>query len=197
MLIATASFIPNDILIEKIENIYEEVDGKNQITEQTIKQLRPNDSLPVTILTKYFNHEDDVRLLYLTGLSKEDGLQEFLLDSFYYDQNGNDTLIKSYTKRNDIWHPIQILFKEFNEHNKLIYSKHENINNYFIRKLFYTYDNNRNLTSKTELVCRIKDVCDSTFKEKSIYTTSGKLKVTYNYYWIDGKWVLKEKEKGK
>ena len=54
--------------IEQTEDKYEVVDGKEQLVGQTVKQLRPNDSLPVIILTKVFNYRDDSQLKYLTGL---------------------------------------------------------------------------------------------------------------------------------
>ena len=78
-------------MIIQTEDKYEIVNEKKTLVGQIINQLRPIDSLPVTKLTKVFNYEDDARLRYLTGFSKKDGLQPYLLDSSFYDQNGNDT----------------------------------------------------------------------------------------------------------
>ena len=81
-----------------------------QLVSQTIKTLRQTDSLPIAILTRVSNQSNDVRLKYLTGLSKEDGLQDYLLDSIYYDKIGNDTLKKS----------LCILTKNGNKHRHFI-----------------------------------------------------------------------------
>lgn len=71
--------------ITRTENQYDTIDGNKVIVSQTIKVQRLSDSLPITILTKLSNYSNDTRLQYATGISKEDRLKDYLLDSIYYD----------------------------------------------------------------------------------------------------------------
>jgi hypothetical protein len=191
IVIITQSCSQSNNFIKQKEDKYQVVDGKRQIVAQTIKTLRKIDSLPVKVITKIFNYENDTRLLYLTGLSKEDGLQEYSMDSIFYDNNGNDTLTKSFVHLNNNWKPTQIFLKRFSSDKRIKYFMIERPfkkDNYFKKETFYIYNNSGNLSSETEVECRQKNVCDSTYKRKYVYSISGKLDSTISYSWRNSNW---------
>src|SRR5690606_32773620 len=122
------------------EDQYETIDGKEQIVSQLVKTLRVSDSLPIANLTKVYNYNNDIRLQYLTGLTKEDGLQDYLLDSIYYDKLGNDTLKKSFVHLNNEWQPTQTFYKKFSAGKKVSYFMTERPfkkDRYFKKEIFY------------------------------------------------------------
>jgi hypothetical protein len=189
---------PNSIT--QIENKHEIVDGKKQIVGQTIKTLRQGDSLPIKVITKIFNYENDLRLKYTTGLSKEDGLQEYLMDSIFYDNNGNDTMKKSFVRLSNNWQPTQIFYNRFRSDNKVDYFMTERPfkqGYYFKKEIFYTYYDKGNLFTETEVECRQRNVCDSTFKRKYFYNSSGKLDSTLLYSWRHSSWTQIKKINGR
>ena len=200
MLLTLSSCGQKSNLIKKTEDKYEMVDGKNTLVGQIVHELRPIDSLPVTKLTKVFNYEDNARLRYLTGFSKKDGLQPYLLDSIFYDKNGNDTLTKSFVKQNSIWQPTQLFHKLYRADNKVSYFMTErpfDKDHYFKNEIVYIYNENGNLVSETEFMCRQKATCDSTIKKQYTYKSDGKLDSTILYSWKDGKWKEIKKRNGR
>ena len=186
--------------IEKVDNKYEVVDEKKQLVGQIVKQLRQKDSLPVTILTKVFNYEDDTRLKYLTGFSKKDGLQPYLVDSIFYDLNGNDTMTKSFARLNNAWQPIQLFYKRFRSDNKVDYFMTERSfkkDYYFKKEIFYLYNDNGKLLSETEAECRQRNNCDSTFKKQYIYSENGKVDSIISFSWKNNSWVELRRRNGR
>lgn len=175
----------NELIIQT-ENQYEKIDGKRQIVSQTIKTLRKKDRLPIAILDKVYNFNNDIQINYLTGLSKKDGLSDYLLDSFFYDNFGNDTLIKSFVHLENKWHPTQITYKIYSPNKKMCYYMSErpfNKNNYFKMEKYYTYNQDDKILSETEVECRMGGDCDSTFKKRYIYNSSNQLDSTISYIW--------------
>jgi len=182
------------------EDQYEIIDGKKQIVSQTIKTLRKTDSLPVVILTKVSNYNNDVQMKYLTGLSKEDGLQNYLLDSIYYDKFGNDTLKMSFVHLNNNWQPAQIFYKEFTDDKQVSYFMTERPfkkDHYFKREVFYIYNNQGNILTETEVECHRKNKCDSIFKKKYVYNSANQLDSTIFYTWRNNEWAEFKKKNGK
>ena len=174
------------------ENQYDTIEGKKQVVSQTIKTLRVTDSLPISILTKVFNYNNDTRLKYLTGLGKEDGLQDYLLDSIYYDKVGNDTFKKSFIHHDNNWQSAQTFYKKFRADKQISYFMTERSfkkNHYFKKEIFYLYNNAGSILSETEVECHKKNECDSIFKRQYIYKSTGKLDSTIYYIWKDGKWA--------
>lgn len=195
-LIASCNLDKKTFIIQ-IENQYDTIDGKKQIVSQEIKTLRSVDSLPITILTKISNYKNDTRLKYLTGQSKENGLQDFLLDSIYYDKFGNDTLKKSFVRINNKWQQAQSFFKKFRTDNQIRYFMTERPfkkDYYSKREIFYLYNKKRQILTETETECSILNagfsrcVCDSIFKTKYFYSQTGILDSTVSYMWLDDKW---------
>jgi hypothetical protein len=182
----------NEEFFLKTEEKYEIVDGKKEIASETIKTLRVSDSLPVVILTKVSNYGNDARMQYLTHLTKEDGLQDYLLDSIYYDKFGNDTLKRSYVCIGKNWQPAQISRKQFRpdkQVNHLMTERPFKQNSYFRKEIFYSYNDNGKIISETELECTEKTVCDSTFKINYLYNLSGNNDSTVSYIWKNNEWI--------
>jgi hypothetical protein len=197
--VLTISCDSNKKTFIKTEDQYDTIDGKKQIVSQIVKTLRKTDSLPITILTKVSNQNNDVRLKYLTGLSKEDGLQDYLLDSIYYDQIGNDTFIKSFVHLDNNWQLAQTFFKKFTADKQVSYFMTErpfNKDHYFKKEIYYTYNKAGNILTETEVECYLRNDCDSTFKKKYIYYSNGKLDSTIFYTWKNNEWSEINKKKG-
>jgi hypothetical protein len=117
-LILTVSCKSDNALTVKTENRYELVDGKREVVEQVIKHLTKSDNKPISRLTRVFNYNSDVRIEQLTGLTKDKGLQDYLLDSIYYDSKGNDTLIVHFVHLGK-WHRTQRTRKKFRTDNRI------------------------------------------------------------------------------
>lgn len=186
--------------IIQTEDQYETIDGKKQIVSQTIKTLRRTDSLPIAILTKVSNFNNDTRLKYLTGLSKEDGLQDYLLDSIYYDINGNDTLKKSFVHLDNSWQPTQTFYKKFGADKQISYFMTERTfkkDHYFKKEIFYAYNNAGNILTETEVECHKENDCDSIFKKKYVYNETEKLDSTISYIWKNNEWKEFKKKNGR
>lgn len=197
LIIFTISCNSNSGIFIKTENQYETIDNKRQLVSQTIKTLRSSDSLPVAILTKVSNYNNDVRLKYLTGLKKEDGLQDYLLDSLYYDQFGNDTLKRSFVNLAKTWHLAQTLYKKYREDTQVSYFMSErDFNNdlYFKKEIFYKYNNLGNILTETEVECHQKNDCDSTIKIKYFYNSTGQLDSKIFYLWKNNEWTEHKKK---
>jgi hypothetical protein len=186
--------------IIQTEDQYDTIDNKKEIVSQTIKTLRISDSLPIAILTKVSNYNNEIRLKYLTGLNKEDGLQEYLLDSLYYDNFGNDTLKKSFVQLDNNWQLAQTFYKKFRADNQVSYFMTERPfkkDYYFKKEIFYAYNNAGNILTETEVECRLKNECDSIFKKKYIYNVPGKLDSTISYIWKNNEWTEFKKKNGR
>jgi len=198
--VLTVSCNSNKGTFIQTEDQYDTIDGKKQIVSQTIKTLRKTDSLPIAILTKVSNQSNDVRLKYLTGLSEEDGLQDYLLDSIYYDKNGNDTLKKSFVHLDKNWQPAQTFFKKFTADKQVSYFMTERPfkkDHYFKKEIFYAYNNTGNILTETEVECHMRNDCDSIFKKKYIYNSTGKLDSTIIYTWKNNEWTEHKKKNGR
>ena len=192
ILLTTASCSQNKNWIVLTNDKYEIVDGKKQIVAQTVKMLRRTDSMAIKIVTKIFNYENDTRLRYSTGLSKQDGLQDYLMDSIFYNSKGNDTLKKSFVRLNNKWQPTQIFYKRFRFDNQVDYSMTERPfkeGYYFKKEIFYLYNDKAKLLTETEVECRQKNSCDSTLRRQYLYNSSDKLDSTFSYSWRNGNWI--------
>ena len=190
-LLASSCIRDKDDFIIQTENQYETIDGEKQIVSQTIKTLRNSDSLPITILTKVSNYRNDTRMKHLTGLTKEEGLQNYLLDSIYYDKTGNDTLKKAFVYLGNNWQPTQTFYKKFTVDKLVSYFMTERPfkkDHYFKKEIFYSYNDSGNILTETEVECNKKNECDSVFKEKYIYNSAGKLDSTIVYVWKNNEW---------
>src|SRR5688500_18841771 len=98
LLILTGSCKSDSDYTIKTEDRHEVVDGKKEIVGQVVQSLRKMDNKPISKLTRVFNYDNDLRIEQLTGLTKDKGLKDYLLDSIYYDSKGNDTLKISYVR---------------------------------------------------------------------------------------------------
>ena len=175
--------------LTQVEAEYETIDGEKQVVSQAIKTIRKTDSLPVVILTKVSNYNNDIRIKYLTGLDKEDGLKDYLLDSIYYDSKGNDTMRISYVHL-DKWQKTQFTRKKFRNDNKVEHFLTErNIKDRpdFKREIFYKYSQTGQILSETEFECSHEVDCDSLFKKIFIYDLDGEID-SIMYTWTDKKW---------
>ena len=135
---------------------YEVVDGEKVATEEIIKLLRKIDNKPISILTRISNYTNDSRIKSLTNQSAEDGLNDYILDSLFYDSKGNDTLKISYLKINGGWQPTQLFKKKFNENDSIVYWETERPfkpNHYYRREIYYRYNNDNKVKYKTEFEC--------------------------------------------
>ncbi|HET7733231.1 MAG TPA: hypothetical protein VFK73_05265 [Paludibacter sp.] len=178
------------------ESRNELVDNKIQIVSQTIKTLRVSDRLPIAVLKKVSNYNNDIRLKYLTGLTKEDGLQDYLLDSIYYDKMGNDTLKRSFVCTAKHWKPTQIFRKKFRENNQVAYYMTErpfNKDSYYKKEIYYKYNADGQILSETECESTGKTECDSISKKEYIYSSKKKLDKKILFIWKDNKWKELEK----
>ena len=68
---------------------------------------------------------------------------------------------------------------------------------YFKNEIVYVYNENGNLISETEFMCRKKATCDSTIKKEYTYTSDGKLGSTILYSWKDEVWTEIRKRNGR
>lgn len=189
-----------DKFIIQTEDQYETVDSKKQIVSQTVKTLRQSDSLPIAMLTKIFNYNNDIRINYLTGLTKKDGLQDYLLDSIYYDKLGNDTLKKAFVHLDNNWQPTQIFYKKFRADKQVSYFMTERPfqkDSYFKKEIFYTYNAKGNVLTESEIECRKRIDCDSIFKKEYVYYSTGNLDSTISYIRKNNEWTKFKKKNGR
>ena len=190
-LIASCSVDENGFIVQS-ENQYEIINGKNILVGQVIRTLRISDSLPVAVLTKVSNYQNDTRIQYMTGLTEKDGIQNYLLDSLYYDETGNDTLKKSFVHQNKKWQPTQIFYKKFGKYNRVTYFMTERPykkDRYSKKEIFYSYNSDGNIATQTEFECLTITDCDSVFKERYIYDPTGEVDSTVSYIWENNEWV--------
>lgn len=188
-----------DKFIIQTEDQYDTIDGKKLIVLQTIKTLRNSDSLPITTLIKVSNYSNDARMKYLTGLTKEDGLQDYLLDSIFYDEIGNDTLKKAFVHLDNNWQPTQTFYKKFTNRQVSYFMTERPFkkDHYFKKEVFYAYNNTGKILTETEVECRLKNDCDSIFKTKYIYNSTGKLDSTILYTWKENEWTEYKRKNGR
>ena len=201
--VLTVSCNSNKGTFIQTEDQYDTIDGKKQVVSQTIKTLRISDSLPIAILTKVSNYNNDIRLKYLTGLKKEDGLQDYLLDSLYYDKFGNDILKKSFVHLDNNWQPSQTFYKKFTTDKQVSYFMTERPfkkDFYSKKETFYVYNKDGKILTETEAECSLRNAgfsrcdCDSIFKTRNIYNTTGKLDSTIYYTWTNNEWTEHKKK---
>ena len=178
------------------ESRNELVDNKFQIVSQTIKTLRISDRLPIAVLTRVSNYNNDIRLKHLTGLTKEDGLQDYLLDSIYYDKMGNDTLKKSFICTAKQLKLTQISRKKFRENKQVVYymtERHFNKDSYYKSEIYYKYNPDGLILSETDCESMNKTDCDSISKKEYIYSSTKKLDKEISFIWKGNKWKELEK----
>lgn len=191
ILTVSCNTIKDDIIVN-VEEQYDTIDGERQVVSQTLKTIRISDSLPIAILTKVSNYNNDSRLQHLTGLTKENGLHDYLLDSLYYDKLGNDTLKKSFVHIDNKWLLAQVSYKKFRSDNQVSYFMTERSlqkESYFKKEIFYSYNTEGSIITETEVECHLQTDCDSIFKKKYIYAPFGKLNSTVSYIWKNNEWT--------
>jgi hypothetical protein len=189
LIILTASCKSDSEYTIKVEDRHEIVDGKKEIVGQVVQSLRKLDNKPISKLTRVFNYDNDLRIQQLTGLTKDKGLNDYLLDSIYYDSRGNDTLKVSYVHM-DKWHRTQITRKEFRADNKIEYFITErNIERHPYSKLeiFYKYSSTGQILSETEFECSQIIDCDSLYKKIFIHDSNGGID-SIMYMWAHNNW---------
>lgn len=188
-----SSEVPKGFFIET-ENRYDTINGKAELSGQILRLRRNSDSLVFTEMLKVNNYNDDYKILLITGISKKDGLKEFLLDSIFYDNQKNDTLKRSYVFRNDNWELTQYFFKSFRQDNQIEYFKTERPNDSikYRKEIFYTYDRLNRLTAETEYECRIHSTCDSTYKKLYFFNSENKIDSTQYYIWQNTNWIYRQ-----
>jgi hypothetical protein len=175
---------------------YKKIDEKNIIVFQVKRTLRASDSLPVSTLTKVFNYNNDTQTHYLTGLRKEDGLQDYLLDSVYYDSMGNDTLTRMFIYLNNRWQPIQIFRRKFRPDNQIVYFLSERPyqkGKYYKKETNYRYNTAGRKVIQAEFEC-FNESCDSIYKKEYVYNLAGHLDSTISYQWENNEWIELEKK---
>jgi hypothetical protein len=187
--ILTASCRPDDDLITKIEDRYELVGGKKVVAEQIVQSLRKSDNKPISRLTKIFNYDNDIKIKISTGLTKEEGLQDYLLDSIYYDSNGNDTLKVSFVHLDNEWQKVQLFRKAFRPDYEVEYFMTERLDRVSYKKeIFYKYSDTGRILSETEFECSQLANCDSVYKKTFLYDSNGDRDSTM-YAWTDNQWT--------
>ena len=182
----------NNRFIIQTKDQYDTINGENRLVAQIIKTLRVSDSLPIVILTRVSNYHNDIRARHLTGLTEEDGIQNYLMDSVYYDGRGNDTLKQSFVYLHEEWQSTQVFHKRFREDGQVSYFMTERPykkDHYFKQEIFYSYNNDGSISTETEVECFTKTDCDSVFREEFIYNFVGDIDSTVLYLWEDGRWV--------
>jgi len=181
----------NDKFIVTIDNQYEIVDQEKVVVLQTTRTLTL-DSLPIAVLTKIMNYNNDSRIEFLTGLRKDDGLQNYMLDSIYYDSASNDTLKKSFIYNGQDWHLTQNFHKKFRFDKQIYYfmTERQNVNErYYKKEIFYRFNSDSKLISETEFECNGKTECDSTTRKEFFYSSIGNLDSTVFYVWKNNEWA--------
>jgi hypothetical protein len=167
------------------------IGNKREVIEQIVQTLRKSDNKPIAKLTRLCNYDDDIRIKYLTGLSKENGLQDYLLDSIYYDANGNDTLKESFVRIDNKWMKSQFYRKTFRADNQVQYfvtERHPEGRTMYKREIFYKYSDLGNILSETEFECSEMVSCDSLSKKLFFYNSKGAVDSTVSYVWFDKRW---------
>jgi hypothetical protein len=192
--------------ITNSDNYYIETEDKlgkvndiQEVIEQVSRTFRKSDKRLIAELTKVYNHNDDYKVLLTTGLKKENGLSNYLLDSIFYDSRGNDTLKINYVHRNSTWLKNQVYIKRFRPDNQISYFKTERFNdkNRFLKEIFYTYTNHSKLESETEFECSVIVSCDSLYKKVYYYDTVNKFDSTASFFWRDKNWTRIKRKNGK
>jgi hypothetical protein len=191
VLILMISCKSGDQFIITTEDSVRMIGNKREVIEQIVQTLRKSDNKPITKVTRLCNYDDDVRIKYRTGLSKENGLQDYLLDSIYYDENGNDTLRESFVRINNKWMKTQLFRKTFRVDNQVQYfmtERHIEGRTKYKREIFYKYSDRGNILSETEFECSKMVACDSLSKKRFFYNSKGSVDSTVSYVWFDKTW---------
>jgi len=200
LLIFTSCSLKKEPYFVKTENVNEIIDNKQVIVSQKIQTCRVSDSLPICVLTKVSNYNNDLRIETMTGLRKEDGLQDYLQDSIFYYNKGNDTLKKSYVSIHKHWQFTQIFRKRFRSDNQVeFYMTERPFDNeeYYKKEIYYQYNTTGQILSQTEFECIGTASCDSILKKEYIYSAGNKLEKEIFYYRKGNNWEkFKEKLPG-
>jgi hypothetical protein len=177
----------------KTDDSYEVVDGNKELVGQTISTFEDPDNLLVRRLNKVFNYKNDPRVLKLTGFTKNDGLQDYTLDSIFYDNRGNDTLKVSYVYNGKIWIKAMTSRMKYRPDNQVKYSKLEKHQQPgFTNETFYSYNNEGKLTNETHYKCS-QGKCDSTYKQTYYYSTRAQPDSVIEYTWQNKAWIKQGK----
>ncbi len=187
LLLLCAACNPKPKSFTEIENQYQLVDGQKQIVSQKIKTITLPDSLTIATRTKVYNYTNDIRIKTLTGYGKEDGLQDYLLDSSYYGNLGKDTLKKAFVRVNHQWQPVQLFHKKFRTDGQVSYSMTERPYNkqaYYKEELFYTYSPTGKLLEDNE----IEVFKGFRTKKRTVYNSAGKIDSTFHFKWENNQW---------
>lgn len=166
------------------------VDNKPVVVSEKIETFRMSDHKRTAVLTKVFNYDDDIKIKTLTGLTKKDGLQNYLLDSIFYDKMGNDSLKKCFVFIDKQWQLTQIFIQKFDQNNKIIFYMTERPFSgmqYYKKEIYYKYNSFGKILSETEFECN-QNTCDSIFKKEYIYNSENKLEKQIFYTGKKGTW---------
>jgi hypothetical protein len=109
-----------------------------------------------------------------------------LLDSIYYDNEGNDTLKRVFAVVNQKWKLTQVFHKKFRADKKINYWMTERPSSQirFKQEIFYTYTSTGKLLEETE----IERFRGSLSKTKTIYNSKGEIDAQIFYQWDNNKW---------
>lgn len=167
------------------------IEGKKELVGQKIKTFELPGKRLIAELYQVYNYNEDPRLNSM-GYFKKDGLQNYLLDSIFYDSEHKDTLKISFSMQDKKWKKIQSLKKKFNNEGKIEYLITERLDSKPLLKkeIFYTYTKSGLLSSETEFECSGIVECDSLLKKKYFYNLNGVLDSTITYKWKNSNWIV-------
>ncbi|PWJ40805.1 hypothetical protein [Sediminitomix flava] len=174
------------------DNEYELVEEEKTLVKQTIKKVNKSDGRAVAVLTKYYNYNNDLRVKLLTGLTKEQGLSDFQLDSLYYDEQGNTIRKVNFLFKKGRWVKASILEKKYDDKQQLIYESKEGAKGILIVKneKYHRYNLEGKLISTSEMECTPTTGCDSLSKVEYVYSTQEQPDTVFNYIWKEDNWKL-------
>jgi hypothetical protein len=172
------------------ENKYDSSDGQKLISGQIVRTYRSSDKKQISELKRIINYNDDIKIKSMTGLSKKDGLSDYLLDSMFYDGSGNMIMQKTYVKTKGKWIQRQYFKRSYSGDIQPKYSKAEaNDKKPVSKDVYYRYNDQGWLLSETEVECVGNGRCDSSLKKQYFYNSSGKRESAKSFVWTDRKWI--------
>lgn len=173
------------------ENRYDSSQGQKLISGQIVRTFRSSDKKLVSELKKIINYNDDIKVRLMTGLSKKDGLSDYLLDSMFYDGSGNMIMQKTYVKAKGKWIKKQYYKKTYTYDIQPAYSKTAKPTDKAgsSKEIFYRYNDQGWLISETEVECTDNGRCDSLLKKQYYYNSAGKQESAKSFIWTERKWM--------
>jgi len=173
---------------------------KNQENPYSIKSKIIIDSLESGKIKKqriqesYLNRQLLVRISEVNIQEKEDGTENLqfipeMLDSFFYDTMGFDTIRRNYIYENS-WILNHVIKKEYHSNGKLLRIRNERFRaGSYITERINKYRKDGQLKSSARFECGItKQGCDSAFKTICYYKTAGKADSQVLYVWKNRLW---------